>query len=101
MIKLVVMYPWPADPNHFREHYIKHHLPLCQAIPGVLRSRFAFEPRTLQGASRWFCIYEAEYPNEEVLHMALASSEGRAAAADVMNYSPDAPTGLICEIVEC
>jgi uncharacterized protein (TIGR02118 family) len=98
MIKLVVMYPWPADPEHFRKHYLERHLPLCRAIPGALRVHYSFEPQTVQGNSRWFCIYEAEYPDEPTLRAALDTSEAKTAAADVANYSTQLPTALIYEM---
>jgi uncharacterized protein (TIGR02118 family) len=88
MIKLVVMYPWPADPYRFKRHFLGRHLPLCRAIPGILRSHYAFEPKTVEGSGKWFCIYEAEFVD-------LATPEAERAAADVANYSPDLPTFLV------
>jgi uncharacterized protein (TIGR02118 family) len=75
------MYPWPADPDHFKRHYLERHLPLCRAIPGVLRSHYAFEPNTIEGPGRWFCIYEAEFVDEAELTAALATPEGLRAGA--------------------
>jgi uncharacterized protein (TIGR02118 family) len=98
MMKLVVMYPWPADPAHFKRHYIDRHLPLCRAIPGAIRAFYTFEPKTVQSASRWFCIYEAEYADEDALNAALATPEARAAAADVQNCSAEPPVGLIYKL---
>jgi len=97
MIKLLVMYPWPADPDHFKRHYIDRHLPLCRAIPGTLRIHYTFEPQTVQG-TRWFCIYEAEYADEATLNAAKATPEAERAAADVANYSPEPPTVLIYKV---
>ncbi len=95
MIKLIVMYPWPADPEHFKQHYVQRHLPLCRAIPGMLQSRYAFEPKTIEGTGKWFCIFEAEFIDEAAMHAALATAEGEKASADVANYSPEAPTCLL------
>lgn len=98
MIKLVVMYPWPDDPEAFRRHYVERHVPLCRAMPGAVRASYAFQPATVQGEPQWFCIYEAEYPDEASLRASLESPEGRRAAADVANYSPRPPVGLIYEM---
>jgi|SRR5579871_1997824 len=95
MIKLVVMYPWPENPAHFKAHYLERHLPLCRGIPGGLRSHYTFEPRTIEGDARWFCIYEAEFTDEASLNAALESPECQRAGADVSNYSPNPPTTLI------
>jgi uncharacterized protein (TIGR02118 family) len=98
MIKLVVMYPWPTDPAHFKRHYVERHLPLCREIPGAIRVHYTFEPQTMQGSASWFCIYEAEYPDEASLRAALGTPEAKRAAADVANYSMEPPTALIYEM---
>ncbi|MGH3426483.1 MAG: EthD family reductase [Mycobacteriales bacterium] len=98
MVKLVTLYPWPKSPALFRKHYLEMHLPLCREIPGILRSRYAFEPKTIEGSGNWFCIFEAEFADEAALDAALATPEALRAAADVANYSPDLPTSLVCQI---
>ena len=98
MIKLLVMYAWPENPEQFKRHYLEVHLPLCRKMPGALRAHYTFEPRKTHGPGRWFCIYEAEYPDEDTLAAALATPEGRAAQADVAHYSPEPPISLIYAI---
>lgn len=99
MVKLVVMYAWPKDPEHFRRYYLEQHLPLCRTIPGALRVHYAFEPKTVQGDARWFCLYEAEYPDEAALRASLESPESKRAADDVPNFSETPPIGLIYEVI--
>jgi uncharacterized protein (TIGR02118 family) len=99
MIKLVVMYPYPADPEHFKRHYTEQHLPMCRAIPGMNRIHYTFEPKTIGGPGRWFCLFEAEFADEAALNAALATPEAQRAGADVQNYSPDAPTSLVYKLV--
>lgn len=43
--KLVVLYPKPAGPDHFREHYVANHLPLVKNMPGLLACRYSFDVR--------------------------------------------------------
>ena len=43
MHKLVVLYPKPADPDHFREYYVTNHLPLVTRMPGLLAWRYSFD----------------------------------------------------------
>jgi uncharacterized protein (TIGR02118 family) len=97
MIKLVTLYPWPADPQRFKTHFIEWHLPLCRQIPGLVGSRYAFEPKIIEGEGRWFCIFEAEFADQGALDAALATPEGKKAAADVANFSPLLPTSLVYE----
>ena len=95
MVKLVTLYPWPKDPAFFKKHYVETHLPLCRRIPGIVRSSYAFEPKTIEGSGNWFCIFEAEFSDEAALAAALATPEAQRAAADVASYSPDLPTSLV------
>ena len=39
MHKLMVLYPEPADPDHFRDYYVTNHLPLVMNWPGLLAWR--------------------------------------------------------------
>jgi len=98
MIKLLVMYPWPADPEHFKKHYVSRHLPLCRAIPGILSMHYTFEPKTIEGPGRWFCLFEAEFVDEAAMNAAFATSEAERAGADVVNYSPEPPTSLVYKL---
>ena len=43
MHKLVVLYPKPADPDHFRDYYVTNHLPLVTRLPGLLAWRYSFD----------------------------------------------------------
>jgi len=40
MYKLLVLYPYPDDPQAFLDYYRQHHLPLVKQLPGLLASRF-------------------------------------------------------------
>lgn len=97
MIKVLVLYPWPADTEHFKKHYLEHHLPLCRAIPHTLSIRYAFEPENVAG-EKWFCAYEAEYADEASLIAARATPQAKRAADDVPNYSAAPPTILVCNM---
>ena len=49
MHKLLVLYPEPADPGHFRDYYVSNHLPLVTRMPGLLAWRYSFEVAATQG----------------------------------------------------
>jgi len=34
MYKLLVLYPYPDDPQAFLDYYRQHHLPLVKQLPG-------------------------------------------------------------------
>ena len=101
MHKLVVLYPPPADCEHFRKHYVEVHLPLAARLPGLRASRHAFEISAPDGGpAPWFCIFEADFDDRDALDDALASPEGQAVAADVPNYASGGAALLRYEVVD-
>src|SRR5579862_6106582 len=87
MHKLVVLYPEPADPDHFRDYYVTHHLPLVMGLPGLLAWRYSFDVTATQGQTPYFAVFEAEFADAEAMTAARASAAGRRVAADVANYA--------------
>jgi uncharacterized protein (TIGR02118 family) len=73
MHKLMVLYPEPADPDHFRDYYVSKHLPLVERMPGLLAWRYSFEVAATQEPTPYFAVFEAEFAD--------------AAAGDVANYA--------------
>ena len=61
MHKLLVLYPEPTDPDHFRDYYVSKHLPLVARMPGLLAFRYSFEVTATQGQTPYFAVFEAEW----------------------------------------
>ena len=87
MHKLMVLYPEPADPDHFRDYYVSNHLPLVRRMPGLLACRYSFEVAATQGQTPYFAVFEAEFADAAAMTAARASPQGRQVAADVANYA--------------
>lgn len=87
MHKLVVLYPKPADPDHFRDYYVTNHLPLVKNWPGPLAWRYSFDVAATTGEAPYFAVFEADYADAAAMAAALTSPQGRRAAADVANYA--------------
>lgn len=87
MHKLVVLYPEPADPDHFREYYVNNHLPLVRNWPGLLGWRYSFDVAATNGEPPYFAVFEADFADAAALAAMRASQYGRQAAADVVNYA--------------
>jgi uncharacterized protein (TIGR02118 family) len=87
MHKLVVLYPQPTDPEHFREYYVSTHLPLASRMPGILDWRYSFDVASAPGESPYFAIFEADFADAATLGAALSSPEGTATLAEVPNYA--------------
>src|SRR5215470_9608948 len=87
MHKLMVLYPEPADPDHFRDYYVNNHLPLVARMPGLLAWRYSFDVAATQGEVPYFAIFEADFADAATMHAARASSHGQQVTADVANYA--------------
>ena len=85
MHKLLVLYPKPADPDHFREYYVNNHLPLVTRMPGPLAWRYSFDVAALQGQTPYFAIFEAEFAGATAMTAARESLQGQQVTADVAN----------------
>jgi uncharacterized protein (TIGR02118 family) len=85
--RLLVLYPPPTDPDHFRTYYEETHLPLAAAIPGLRGYRYAFDVAAAAGDSPYFCIFEADFDDAAALAAGQASPQGQAARADLANYA--------------
>ena len=87
MHKLVVLYPKPADPDHFRDYYVTNHLPLVARLPGLLAWRYSFDVAATQGQTPYFAVFEADFADAAAMAAARASAQGRQVADDVANYA--------------
>ncbi|MFF5990733.1 EthD family reductase [Prauserella flavalba] len=88
MYRLTVLYPPPADPDHFREYYVNTHLPLAAKLPGLRAMRYSLDVRAAGGGdSPYFAIFEGDFDSQDAMIAALSSDEGKAVNADVANYA--------------
>jgi uncharacterized protein (TIGR02118 family) len=85
--RLLVLYPPPLDPEHFRDYYVRNHLPLTAKLPGLLGYRYSFEVSSAGGEAPYFAVFEADFPDQATMIAALGSEEGRAVMADVDKYA--------------
>lgn len=87
MHKLIALYHLPADPSHFADHLIKVHLPIVRGFPGLLSLRYGLDVQSPSGSPPFAAVVECEFESEAIMHAALSSAAGVAAAADVPNYA--------------
>ena len=87
MHRLLVLYPPPADPDHFRDYYEATHIPLVAKMPGLRGYRYGFDVAAAEGESPYFCVFEADFDDATALSAASSSAEGQAVRADTQNYA--------------
>ena len=61
MHRLLVLYPPPTDPDHFRSYYEDTHLPLAAKLPGLRGYRYSFDVAAGDGESPYYCVFEADF----------------------------------------
>lgn len=98
MHKLVVLYPPPADPAHFENHYRNVHLPLASKLPGVLEARFSLTVNAAENPSPYFAVFEADFSTVQSLQAAMTSEWGQKVNADVPNYASGGAVVLTYEV---
>jgi uncharacterized protein (TIGR02118 family) len=105
MHRLLVLYPPPTDPDHFRSYYEDTHLKLVAKLPGLRGYRYGFDVASRRGESPYFCVFEADFDDAAALSAALGSAEGQAGSAegqavlaDVPNYATGGVVSLNYEI---
>ena len=87
MHRLLVLYPLPTDPDHFRSYYQDTHLPLVVKLPGLRGYRFSFDVAAAEGEPPYSCVFEADFDDAAAYGAAMASPAGQAVRADVPNYA--------------
>ncbi len=87
MHRLLVLYPPPTDPDHFRSYYEHTHLPLVAKLPGLRGHCYSFDVATAEGEPPYFCVFEADFDDAAAYGAAMASLAGQAVRADVPNYA--------------
>jgi uncharacterized protein (TIGR02118 family) len=98
MVKLVVGYGPPDDAAAFDEHYASTHAPLAQKIPNLRRFEAGKVLGTPDGTpAPFYFIAELSFDGVEELQVALGTSEGQAAAADVATFATGGATLMIAE----
>ncbi|HWC21103.1 MAG TPA: EthD family reductase [Flexivirga sp.] len=87
MHKLLVLYPKPLDPDHFRDYYVTTHLPMVSRLPGLLAWRYSFDVAAATGEPPYFAVFEGDFADAASMAAGRASPLGRQVAADVANYA--------------
>jgi uncharacterized protein (TIGR02118 family) len=85
--RLLVLYPPPTDPNHFRSYYQDTHLPLVAKLPDLRGYRFSFHVAGAEREAPYFCVFEADFDDATAYTAAMATPAGQAVRADVPNYA--------------
>ncbi len=96
MTKLVALYKTPADTEIFDKHYFESHMPLVEKMPG-LRKAEVTKLKGLGSESKFYMMAEMYFDDIDSLNESMASSEGKAAASNLMGFAKDYVVMMIGE----
>lgn len=99
MVKLIVLYGQPTDPEAFDAHYFSTHAGLVEKMPGVERFEVARCASMDGSAPAYYLQAELWFEDANALQACFASPEGQATAGDVGNFATGGATMLIGDVV--
>jgi len=99
MVKVVVLYGQPTDPEAFEDYYANTHRPLVEKMPNVARTEASRIVGTPDGGDPpYHRVFEFWFDSQEDLQAAMGSPEGQETAADVPNFATGGATILIAQV---
>jgi uncharacterized protein (TIGR02118 family) len=99
MVKAVVLYGTPEDPDAFERYYADTHTALALAIPGLERFEAGRGFATPDGSAvPYQRIAELTFADMDALQAGLGSPEGEAAVGDIANFATGGVTIFFAEI---
>lgn len=92
MYRVLISYGHPDDPAVFDAYYSTTHLPLAKAIPGIAAFA-AGRCESFDGSTPTaYMLADISFKTREDAQAGLASPEGQAAAADLINFATGGAT---------
>ena len=98
VVRFLVVYERPSDPEKFDLHYRRVHIPLAKKLAGLRRYTISRGAAAVRGGEPFYLVAELDWDDMDALRAALASPEGRATARDVAELAPDSRCGHNLEL---
>ena len=98
MAKLIAIHKMPADSEQYRSYYVKTHVPLALALPGLRKYELSTgSVATEVGLLRVLLVATLHFDSVEAARNALDSAEGHAAMEDVPKFATDTNVEILIE----
>jgi uncharacterized protein (TIGR02118 family) len=95
-MKLVAIFKQPTDAEAFEEAYFNTHMPLMEAVPGLIDYSVTRFTRTIMG-EKFYLMNEMKFADKESLLAAMKSSEMAAAGENLNSFAEGLVTLLFAE----
>jgi uncharacterized protein (TIGR02118 family) len=100
MVRFLVLYDTPEDPQAFDKHYNDIHIPLAKQLPGLLRYTVSRNITPVRG-KQYYLVAELDWESMEAMQAAFASELGQEVGADVPKFAPKGTShSVIFEVAE-
>ena len=101
MVRLLVLYGHPADPEAFDRYYEEIHIPLAKRMRGFTKWTIGKVLGTPDGKpSDYYYVADLYAESRDAIEAVLATPEGQAAVKDVPNYASGGVTFIYTEVNE-
>lgn len=100
MVRVLVLYNTPEDPEAFDRYYEENHIPLAKQLPGLLRYTVSKNVTPAGGDAKYHLIAELDWESREAMQAAFGSPIGAQTAADVPKFATGGSSLLIYEVAE-
>jgi uncharacterized protein (TIGR02118 family) len=87
MVRLLVLYGHPKDPEAFDRYYNEIHIPLAKRMQGLKKWTIGKVLGSPGGASEYYFIADLYADSREAIEAILATPEGQAAVEDVPKFA--------------
>ena len=101
MARIVALYDTPKDAAAFDRYYETTHVKIAQKMPGLRSIELSKGPVvTAAGSATYHRVGTLRFDSMNDLQTAVASPEGQATAADVMNFATGGVTLLFFDTLD-
>lgn len=100
MVRVLVLYNTPADPEAFDRYYEQNHIPLARQLPGLVRYTVSKGVTLLGGDAKYYLVAELDWESTEAMQAAFASPIGAQTAADVPKFATGGSSLMVYEVAE-
>jgi uncharacterized protein (TIGR02118 family) len=100
MVRFLVLYNQPDDPEAFDRHYRDVHIPLAKKLPGLRRYTVSRNAAPVRGGEAYYLVAELDWDDMTAAQRAFESPEGLAAAQDVPTFAGSGVQSMLFELEE-
>lgn len=101
MVKLLVLYKHPKDPDEFDRLYRDTHVPLVRKIPGLVKTEVAKITGAPPGQPKpeYYQVAALYFDSMQALGAAMNSPEGKAAGENIFGFAKDIMSMTFADVV--